>query len=352
MAILFYEHFGWLSDKTDLAKRDWTLSEDNTYLTASVAEGRFEDEQSIQFTKSSNILINTLRGYISRPLTPSSTGIVSLAYYQHGFFTGSLPIIRLTDGGTTYEHIRLYVHSNQTVSYRTSGGDHLQTSQETVPLDTWNRFEIKYYIADTGGYVYVYLNGIKIIEYHGDTRYSAGGQQIALLRLSNPYLTNQGDYVRFTSIMHQSLTPPHDDFLGDVRHYHLPPIADINVTWTPSEGEDNYAVVDETTLDTNDSVSSDTGGAADEYEFDDISGSPQILAVQEHYVASLGGLADVTVSSILKINGQDWEHGDDSPTSGPKVFTHVLNENPTTAGPWSVSDVNSITGGPLAKSSE
>lgn len=353
MAITFYEHFGWAPTLSSVPKRNWVIEEDAglNRVLINLVSGRFDGEQAIEFLQNSSLSINQIVTAIRRFIQSGSSGILSLALYLHASLAGSLQFITLYETAGNYAHVNLSINSNLTLTLR-RGSTSLVTSTAALPLDTWNRLEFKYYIDNTSGYAVVRLNGEVIINFSGDTQDIFGTSNIDAVRINNPYFGPPGSdthVMRVTSIMHQNSIAPHNDFIGDVQHARLRPVADIVTGWTPSEGSDNYALVDEDQIDTTDHVLTASSAVEDEYEFSDLEITPvQIFGVQCLYAASKSeDTGTRTIKSRLK-SGEDTVDGEARGlTTGTQVFSDVFNTDPATNSAWTISGVNGITGGPV-----
>ena len=125
----------------------------------------------------------------------------------------------------------------------------------------------------------------------------------------------------------------------------LRPNGDYSVALTRSTGSDNYALVDEATLDEADYVYRATNTyATDSYEFSDPSVSGTINNVTlKAYIRNTGTLG--TSYAKLTMNGAD---GDEITMVGghsTTLYSFAINTNPFTGSAWTWQNINDLTAG-------
>jgi hypothetical protein len=135
--------------------------------------------------------------------------------------------------------------------YYTSGARYslLGTSEGNVlPLGDWNYVEVKFHVANSGGYIIVKVNGVEVLNLTGvDTQYSNAA-------LSAVYLGSCGRYntartVWFDDIyICDTLGSANNDFLGDCKVQLLAPSGNGNYSdfvGSDDDSADNYLHVDD-----------------------------------------------------------------------------------------------------------
>jgi len=166
------------------------------------------------------------------------------------------------------------------------GGSVIDTSSGTdLQVDTWYYLEFKVMAHNTSGTAEVYLDGSKIIDYSGDTQYIGAFDQYCrvLWRDNNlNYLCLDDLYICDGS------GNTNNDILGSCNVYSLSPSADVSGNWTPSTGNDFYAVMDEDTL-SSDYISETTSGN-------------QVL-VDLSNLPSGGTIAGIMISAETQVSG-------------------------------------------------
>lgn len=137
-----------------------------------------------------------------------------------------------------------------------------------------------------------------------------------------------------------------NDFMGKRRIYTLHPDGDSSVTFTPSSGGTNYNLVDETTLDETDYVSSATAGNVDLYTGGAYGGPATINAVQVATLCKLASGTSNSQQSRLSSNGNLLTSTAVNITAA--IFgTFVLADlDPNGSIAWTVSAVDATLWGP------
>lgn len=125
-----------------------------------------------------------------------------------------------------------------------------------INSDTWYYFEAKVKCDTSSGTINCYIDGVEVLSYSGNTQHRALIGIYSRIMFTRPYnvplhlddlyiADNTGNGV--------------NDVLGDWRVETLSPTSDASGNWTPSTGNDMYAVIDEDIQDSN-YISSNTDG--------------------------------------------------------------------------------------------
>ena len=169
-------------------------------------------------------------------------------------------------------------------SVGTTAGALIATSDPIIVASAWNHIEIQVYIHDTEGWVRAAVNGVHRFEATGlDTQYDTS-EITSISTNQQAYSGPQGDndfymddliVYDFTgsSAVDTDFCPAVDgggvatNYIGELQCMYLPPNGDTaQMDWVASTGTDEYAMIDETTPNDADYISSTT--AADLSEFD------------------------------------------------------------------------------------
>jgi len=206
--------------------------------------------------------------------------------------------------------------------------------------NTWYYLEVRVYIHDTAGAIEVRVNGVAEITVTGaDTKAHATLDAAEYFQIRGLSVTSFIDdfYVRTEA----SSTEVTGGFLGDIKIKPYYPNADGTYTaMTCSTGTTHNTLVDETTPNTTDYVSSSTALTKDSYGFQDASETGSIKAVQVSaycYKADAGFRgAEVFIKS-----GATEVFGTSQPLStSAKYVQKVFEQDPNTSADWSQTNLN------------
>jgi hypothetical protein len=154
----------------------------------------------------------------------------------------------------------------------------LATGTAVLSSSTWYYIEIKVFLDATAGKFEVKINGVVDATFTGNTVFQAfnTASKVALLTTTDHFFDDL--YIRVDSA---ATTETSGGYLGDVSVKPYYPNADGTYTaMTCSTGSTHNTLVDETTPNTSDYVSSATALTKDSFGFQDVSGSGAIKAVQ------------------------------------------------------------------------
>ena len=159
----------------------------------------------------------------------------------------------------------------------------LATGTYTFPMNTFVYIEFKVFLDDTVGTVELKIDGVVDATFTGDTVAQAYNTANRVV-LNMPGTGYWDDiYIRNSA----SSSAESGGYLGDVSVKAYYPNADGTYTgMTCSTGSTHNTLVDETTPNTTDYVSSATALTKDSFGFQDVSGTGVIKAVQLHAYAS------------------------------------------------------------------
>lgn len=334
MSLLFFDGFD-IYATADLSKR-WTSVTGSPTIDAT--GGR----------RSGGALLAPSNQNSSRNVTKSlpsnySTLVAGFNFRPVTFDSSTVTFFQFTDGGTAQLSLRL--NADGTISVCRSTGTVIETTVTAVTADADNYIEFKATIHDTTGSYELRLNGVDI----------ASDTNVDTKQTSNAYIngilvgTTGGLVVKtwkFDDLyVLDTSGSTNNDFLGDVRIDAVYPTADGNYTgWTPSTGTDHYALVDDTTPNESDYVSSSTAAEQDSYTM----GNPETLASEIIYgvQVSVAALKDDAGSRSIKVGVRsgttDSVSGAQALSTTQAYYSHILETDPNTSVAWTPSGVNSL----------
>lgn len=274
-------------------------------------------------------------------------------------FVGSAP-------PPTASHLAVVVDPNGALKFyrgMTGTEDSGTLIAETDPLivmSAWNHVEVQAYIHDTEGWVRVAVNGVHRFEATGlDTRQEATNIVSVMQQLT--YYSGYGadtcdfwmdDYIIYdftgNSAVDTDFVPPVDGagkatgYIGELQVMWLPPNADtVEDDWAPSSGADAFAMVDETTPNDADYISSTAAGDLTEFEVTD-------LPVEITYIRGLTVWGRMSKSdagaAMIKFGMKSVLAVTDAPerpiTVEPTYWWDQINQDPNTVARWTRAGLN------------
>jgi len=231
----------------------------------------------------------------------------------------------------------------------TSVNNTLFVSPNALPLNEWVHVEFKVYIANSGGYGELRVNGnVEATISNIDTQDESNGG-CDLLRVGNVY-TNVTAYAPGAILIDNFVCwdasgTQNNDFLGEVEVATLFPNADVDITdWTPSSGSDGYAMIDEDAPDGDDTyIYSDVEDAVAQFELSSLpSGNMKILAVQPMALARKDDSGERGIQ-IGVVSDEEVAEADPFMLGlGYAVTKKVFEIDPATDLSWEKSAVNAL----------
>lgn len=190
--------------------------------------------------------------------------------------------------------LRFYRGSNFFV-INGQNGTLIATTDPIIVANAWNHIEVQINISNTVGWIRVAVNGVHRYEATGlDT--DDGSVSIRSVGHCEGYSGEVGSVTFYmddlilydftgTAAVDTDFCPTVDgsgvgtNYIGELQCMYLPPNADTaEADWTPSTGVSEYAMIDETTPNDADYVSSTTVGDLSEYALTDL--PPEITYVR------------------------------------------------------------------------
>lgn len=338
MAILFLESFEWLPTGVNSTAL-------NNRLLEKYSTSNFSFSSSIlNFNGSRNLELNTNNGLTTKPLIDldpaRDTLTVGMQVRTSTNFANinSSFLVIVSDGTTTSANVRVST-TGEILLYR--GGTFLVNTGVRLSLNTSYYIETQFKIDNAGRFelrlnnqqVYVNENvdldpgpvktGWDRVRWQG-----IGNNEF----IDNMYITdNQGT--------------TNTGFLGPIAVDYLVPNGDGDSSeWTPSQGTENYLMVDDATLDADSTfVSSSTSGELDLYEITDIpAASTPIIGFQVvHTLRADSG--PVNISSVVRSGSTDITESLGEISNG-SYFCYLshFSSSPTSGQFWTDDEINSI----------
>lgn len=319
----------------------WTDS--STGGTRSIISGRFGG-QALRMTDGSGST-----GLIRRPTgVAHSTFSIGLAMraFNRDLLGNSQPLIQLESGGAL--QLALHLQGGTTGTVRVHRGLNatplLFTSGDVWSESTWFYIEFYGLLDQVAGWFEIYVNGLFLGRYDGDTCALAGSTMNGVA-LNMPDHTNSGN------------TMDYDDFFladvatrfGECRVETLRPTADtVQKQFTPSTAGTNFDDVDDVVISSTDYVESGTVGDLDLYELGDLSSVPTTIHAVGTIVSAWN--SDVTSRQVATVidSGGVQDTSPNIPTiADVKIYNgQLLTVNPNGGAAWTAAAVNALKLGP------
>lgn len=269
----------------------------------------------------------------------------------YGTSVGQTPFISFDSGGTYQVSLGYNTTTGLLEAFRNgatrSAGTLLGTSSTGFTISNtvlWYYVEVEVVISDTVGVFNVYLNGASVLSLSlQDTR---NGAPTTINRVTIGSSLSSSNWAGMDF----------DDFymtdtatrLGERKVETLMPSADGTITWTPSTGILNYAMVDEVQFSSTDYVQSSSVGSQDLYDVADLSAIPaSIDAVGTFIWGSKTDAATRAITTALK-SGATTSLGSDLTlaSGGYLLQNRLFLTDPNTAAAWTSAAVNALQVGP------
>lgn len=248
---------------------------------------------------------------------------------------------------------------------RSFGGDGAGSAEGTLIAQTdpilvasaWNHIEIQIYIHDTAGWIRVAVNGIHEYQVENlDTKHNA--DNIVSVAQCRPYLVTGGgqfymdDYVIYDftgdSAVDTDWCPVVDEngiptnYIGDLGGYLIVPNGDTaEDDWLPSTGSDAYAMVDETTPNDSDYISSYTVNDLTELSLTDL--PEEITYIRGVDIIGRMSKADAGPAMIkfgMKSVADTLDAAERPVTVEPTFWTDQANIDPDSGARWTRASFN------------
>jgi len=261
------------------------------------------------------------------------------------FQAGQLPssdvsLCRFNRGGTGSQQVTFVITSTGAIrAYRgTTAGTVLGTSASgMVNAGFLAHFEFHVKVHSTDGEVTVWRNGTQILAItnaNTQEQASTGIDQIGWV-LSNA-VYNSGVDSKFGANFISTTR------LNVSRIITLSPQADDSVTWTPTSGSDNFAMLDSTTIDSATEVATATLNNVDRYVMTDMPLAPQTIHAVQWRGVGRRSLSDTRLQPYFIVATDEMLGSNLDPGSvGHRPIQQVFHTQPDTTA-WTTAALNSM----------
>lgn len=225
------------------------------------------------------------------------------------------------------------------------------TSPALVKFQRWQYLEMKVNFANApNGTAVVHLNGMEILNITGQDFQAVSSHAHS----DNFYMDPLDEFVIDDMYFIDTTTPGLDDFLGPVVVHRLRPSADTaTADFTPSEGSDHYAVVDNFRSDATDYLESSVVNDDELWDYEDVpSEIVTIKAINIETAASVTGSGVKEAASLCKSGSAALQEVSTITTIETlwEQFDGILEEDPDTSSPWTPAGLNAAQFGARHKS--
>jgi len=214
---------------------------------------------------------------------------------------------------TDHYSMGLKIWRNGTVVFYDHARNVLAVSEQGVCRpETWHDFEIKSTFHNTNGSVEIRVDGETVLSVTGvDTGATLGSYLRRVIIYSYQGVLKYAPYFDDFYCC-DTAGSDHNDFLGSVRVLSNFPTADDTSDWTPSTGNDHYALVNENyPNDDTDYVSSNVVGAQDTFNVGTLSSSTSNIHGVKVGFDARAESGTKTIRQVLK-SGSTEVYGDDN----------------------------------------
>ncbi len=306
---------------------------------SSTAPGRLGPGRCLQKNHNSN-------GTLYKAFTPSASIIVGFACYYTTNSSGAPAIMMAVfgDSGAT-AHIQVATGDVAGTIEVSRGYSWSRTVLFTasVPINTWNYYELRVKVSDTVGYADLKVNGATVGTFSGDTK--NGGTSTNIDNIVMAGSANNTSIVLVWDdlyVIDETGSSPYNTYLGDVRvHSLVPSGAGSSTQLSPSTGA-NYTTVDELPYSATDYVYG-TAGQTDLYTASDLPGGTGVIyGVQTNAVVKKTDAGNISARSAVKTGGTTYYGTSTAVGTSDQVVSRVDQTNPATATAWTSGDVNGM----------
>ena len=319
MAIELIESFANLAT-ADLVLKGYT----NSGSVINAGSGRWAGP-SLRMTSTNHLLSATVNA--------NATMGCAIAF-KGSSFVSALALIGFFDSATLHVDIRILADGTIRA---TRNGTTLGTSTNALTTNVWYHIEAKVLIADSGGTVDVWVNGVNWLALSSQDTRNAASAQATVVRLNAPSngTWDYSDWVVWSGATGQ---------LGDMRVVSkLPNGAGANTQWTASAGA-NYTDVDETNQNGDtDYVSDATAGHRDTYAFAAMGVAvTSVKAVQVNVWAEKTDAGARTIAPVIRRSSTNYDGTAQSPSAGSyaAVCKQVYETDPSTSLAWTDTNID------------
>jgi hypothetical protein len=228
---------------------------------------------------------------------------------------------------------------NRVRAFGSGTGTVLGAATDPLATGAWHYIEAEVTIHDTTGVAKVWVNGTLVINLANvDTK----GQAQSDITQFNIFATSLGSS---NSADVDDVYVTDSTRLGECRVITLYPTADTaDSDWTPSTGSDNFAMVDETTVNGDtDYVAASAVGDLDFYTLGNLAAAPlSIFAVQAKICARKDDAATREIRTRIRSNGDVANGATVGLAASYTYLSDIFETDPDTALAWTAAGVNAL----------
>lgn len=295
-----------------------------------------------------------LRGsQVSKTLDNQQTWIIGFGIKPAAFPAADAPIVQIVDSGTTQVTFSL-ASDGKIKAYLGegwSGGANsslLGTSSSGISAGSYSYVEVKAIISDTVGEMSVRINGSSVLSLTGiDTKVTANAfASTIILGEDGGSVVLQVDFDDLVIL--DGTGALNSSFLGDVRVEALLPNGAGNYSqWTPQGSATNYQNADETPGDDDTTYNGEgTATEKDSYAFQNVVVTTgTVKGLMTHMLARKDDAGSRQIRRIARVSGTDYAGSTVNTTTSYVYYSEVLETNPNSSAPWTISEVNAIEAG-------
>ena len=328
MTIRLIEGFDACTDITKLAGK-WTAV---SSATLSASGGRFN----------SGYISLSYAGACSRTFDAQQTWIVGCARMITSPLSAT-DVLTFQDSGST--QILIHHDSNGAISIWRGYTQIAVSSGFSLSPDTWYYIEAKAFIASTGGYVTVKVNGTTVVSVSNVNTQNTANASANSIQFSHTASGSCHAYIDDITILDGTGTI--NDFQGDCRVRTLLAAADDTVMFARSAGGYNYANVDDPSPnDDTDYNLSSTVGDKDFLAFNDLPANPGVIkCVQVSARARKDDSGARSLKTKVKSGGTEGNGAVSALSTSYTYITDVFATDPHTGAAWTDTAVNASSVG-------
>lgn len=257
------------------------------------------------------------------------------------------PFATRTDNGTSIHWTwtttpdgAIHIRRAATVTGTPGNGTLLASSVPgVITVLAWHFWEIRSTIDNAAGRVEIWIDGVKRIDFTGDTNAGATDPNIDEIRWSRISL----GAIDFADIYITNNTTP----FGPCRPILLRPSGNGNsslLLGQDGNSVDNYLNVDEATPDSDTTYNaSSTEGDKDTYAMDDLpAGTYTILAVQTAMFARKDDSGVKFIRPVLRTGGADFPGTSQALATTYRTLLEIWEDNPDTTTDWVQAEIDAL----------
>jgi hypothetical protein len=289
------------------------------------------------------------------PVTQANAGFYfSLRDQLNNDFSANSQLFRF-HGPTGTVHMAFTVDGSGAIHGRLGGGsgaNQVQSANSVILLNTWHHVEVASQVADSGGRFIVWVDGVNVIDFTGDTRNGGSDTTIGQVRWGRTSVSGGESQISDIRIG-DGLTQVGVTTVGML----LPDGAGntTGLSQQPGTGS-NFDKVDEATPNGNtDYVFSATEGNFDLYTLTNLLASPtgswEVKAVQTTLNAQASDGGAKFIRPVLRSGGSNAVGASQVLPASYTSRMEVFENNPVTAAAWTEAEVNALEVGPEVRDS-